>query len=177
MTSAHTSAPPARWAVWCAWIVPLTILPSAIWRTSMVVTDERGFARAVTEGGWYLLLLGVLSMGLGLLTVGLVRPWGEIVPRWVPRIGGRVVPARAAARVAVAGGVALILITVWFFVNRLTGPFPVPVLIDTGGPPHPQPGWDVLRYYAPVIAWGPLVIAVARNYRRRRAQRPAAVIG
>nr|WP_042187510.1 hypothetical protein [Kibdelosporangium sp. MJ126-NF4] len=27
-----------------------------------------------------------------LLTVGLIRPWGEVFPRWIPRLGGRPVP-------------------------------------------------------------------------------------
>lgn len=164
------AGPPPRWAVWCAWAVPLTIAPSAAWRVWTVFTDDRGVLGSVTGGGWYLLLLSVVSMALGLLTVGLVRPWGEVFPRWIPFVGGRVVPARGATRAAVTGGTVLILITIYFFALRIWGDpsFRVPVWIgdDTR---HPPPGWSILRYYAPLIAWGPLVIAVARDYRRRRA--------
>lgn len=39
--SAHVSitAPP-RWAVWAAYAVPLCVLPSALWRLSLVFTDD-----------------------------------------------------------------------------------------------------------------------------------------
>lgn len=179
MTHRRTSStvpPPPRWAVWCAWAVPALILPSAVWRVSVVAGDPAGFAAAVAAGGWYLVLLSVLSMTLGLLTVGLVRPWGVVLPR---RLGGWEVPARFAARVGIGGGVALILLTTWFFVFVTVRPFAMPVLIDTGGPAHPRPGRDVLGWYAPLVAWGPLVIAVAVDHGRRRirgaagAPRPA----
>lgn len=42
----------------------------------------------------------VLSSGAwcgALLTMGLVRPWGEVFPRWFPVIGGRRVPVAVAA--------------------------------------------------------------------------------
>jgi len=42
---------------------------------------------AVTQ--WYMIFLSALSMGLALLTLGLVHGWGQRVPHWVPRIGGR----------------------------------------------------------------------------------------
>jgi uncharacterized membrane protein YjgN (DUF898 family) len=87
-------------------LVPLTILPSAIWRSSMLVTDDRGFVHAFTGGRWYLMLLSVLSMSLGLLTVGLVRPWGTSsrvgsrswAAGWCPRTGQRKWRSRAARR-------------------------------------------------------------------------------
>ena len=34
--------------------------------------------------------------GGALLTLGLVRPWGETFPRWIPILGGRRVPPRLA---------------------------------------------------------------------------------
>lgn len=36
--------------------------------------------------------LGGLAVGGAILTIGLVRPWGEIFPRWIPRLRGRRVP-------------------------------------------------------------------------------------
>jgi len=164
----HAVPPPPRWAVWCAWAVPLTIVPSAVWRVSTLFTDDRGVLGAFTGGGWYLVLLSVLSMALGLLTVGLVRPWGEVFPRWIPVVGGRAVSARGASRTAITGGAVLILITIYFAAVHLWAPsFRMPVWVgdDT---PHPVPGWSILRYYVPLIAWGPLVVAVARDYRARR---------
>jgi hypothetical protein len=180
MTSVHPAvSPPPRWAVACAWLVPLAVLPSAIWRTSAVVTDPAGFFRATADGGWYLLLLSVASVALGFMTIGLVRPWGVVYPRWIPLVGGQRIPVRAVARIAVTGGAVLIALTVWFFVFNVTRPFEMPVLILADQPARPAPEWPILRWYLPAIAWGPLVIAVARDYRRRCAKSllecPAAV--
>src|SRR5699024_7526229 len=32
-----------------------------------------------------------------ILTIGLIRPWGEFFPRWMPRLAGRPVPVWCAA--------------------------------------------------------------------------------
>src|SRR5690625_3665627 len=32
-----------------------------------------------------------------ILTMGLIRPWGEVFPRWMPRVAGRPVPVWFAA--------------------------------------------------------------------------------
>jgi hypothetical protein len=151
-----TDSRPARWAVASAYAVPVCVLPSAVWRLTV-------------EGSGidlYLIFLSVLSMVLALLTLGLVLPWGRRLPAW---LGGRPVPARAAARLAVTGGVLLIVICAYFFLNQAFG------LVDRGWSPggpqdavvRPRPGWDILRFYAPMILWGPLLIAVALDYRRR----------
>ncbi len=36
----------------------------------------------------YVLTLSVLSEVIALLAIGLVRGWGEVVPRWIPFLGG-----------------------------------------------------------------------------------------
>ncbi|MEP6649117.1 MAG: hypothetical protein ABJA74_04290 [Lapillicoccus sp.] len=57
---------------------------------------------------WGLLLGSGAILGF-VLTLGLVRPWGEPFPRWMPRLAGRPVPVPAAA---VPGGiVAAVLLT------------------------------------------------------------------
>ncbi|RAO03311.1 hypothetical protein ONO23_01063 [Micromonospora noduli] len=157
-----TAAPPP-WAVWAAYAVPLCVLPSTAWRLSLVFTDD-----AVTR--WYMVFLSALSMGLALLTLGLVHGWGQRVPYWVPRIGGRRIPARPVVRVALIGGLSLVAICVYFLLNqRFHLVQSTWVGIGDDEPVHPTPGWEVLRYYAPMLAWGPLVIAVAADYRRRAA--------
>ena len=147
-------APPPRWAVRCAWLVPLTILPSAVWRTSLLFGHGHPLG-AVTEGGWYLLVLGAVSLGLGLSTVGLVRPWGAICPSWLP----------------LAGGTLLILGCLYATANIVFGRLvDVPQTLAIGGESFARPGAAVLSWYAPMLAWGPLLIAVALNYRRRRLE-------
>ena len=154
---------PAPWAVGCAWLVPLTILPSAIWRLTLL-SDE---AHQLSGDGWYLVLLSVVSMAAGLLTLGLVHQWGVVFPRWFPVAGGRRVPARAATAVAVAGGVIIILLELWGALHEHLGVDRGPVLIGEERPSAPAPGGIVGVLYAPMTLWGPLVILVALDYRRR----------
>jgi hypothetical protein len=56
---------------------------------------------------WGLLLGGAAALGV-VLTVGLIRPWGEVFPRWMPGLAGRPVPIRAAA---IPGGIVATLVT------------------------------------------------------------------
>jgi hypothetical protein len=61
----------------------------------------RGHLR--TWEGPYILSLTLASEALALLTFGLVRPWGAVVPAWIPFLGGRRVPAMAAVIAASLG--------------------------------------------------------------------------
>jgi len=156
-------AAPSSWAVGAAFAVPLCVLPSAVWRLSLVFTDD-----AVTT--WYMIFLSALSMGLALSTLGLVHRWGQQVPHWVPVLRGRSIPARPVVVVALIGGSLLVAISVYFVLNQTFHFMPRGwVGVGRDEPAHPVPGWEVLQYYAPLIAWGPLVIAVAADYRRRVA--------
>jgi hypothetical protein len=56
---------------------------------------------------WGLALSGGAWLGV-VLTLGLVRPWGEVFPRWVPGLAGRPVPVAAAA---VPGGLVAAAVT------------------------------------------------------------------
>lgn len=154
---------PSPWAVGAAYAVPLCVLPSAVWRLSLVFTDD-----AVSQ--WYMIVLSAGSIGLALLTLGLVHRWGQRVPQWVPRLGGRPVPARPVVVVALTGGSLLVAICVYFILNQRFH-FVDRGWVGVGGdePTHQAPGWEVLQYYAPLMAWGPLVIAVAADYGRRVA--------
>ncbi|MFG1872680.1 hypothetical protein [Micromonospora arborensis] len=162
------AAAPSPWAVWAAYAVPLCVLPSAVWRLSLVFTDE-----AVTT--WYMIFLSVLSMVLALATLGLVHRWGQQVPQWVPLLGGRPIPARPVVLVALTGGSLLVAICAYFLLNQRFH-FVRPDWVGVGGdePAHPPPGWEILRYYTPLLAWGPLVIAVAADYKRRARSLAAA---
>ncbi|WP_324649312.1 hypothetical protein [Georgenia sp. H159] len=52
--------------------------------------------------------LGTFALIGAVLTLGLVQRWGEVFPRWVPRLAGRPVPVAAA--VVPAGLVAAVLV-------------------------------------------------------------------
>lgn len=148
----ETSRAPARWAVAAAYAVPLCVLPSAIWR--LTVADDAGPSA-------YLVFLSVLSMALALLTLGLVQRWGE---RFPPRL---------VTTLATTGGLLLVALCVYFLLNQAfdlvgTG-WSLTAVRDTT--PHEKPGWAVLRWYAPLLAWGPLLLAVAAERRRRVGHR------
>jgi hypothetical protein len=156
LSRGEAAAPPPRWALCAAYAVPLCVLPSAVWR--------------LTVPGWYPAFLSALSMGLALLTLGLVHRWGQQVPPWAPWVGGRPISPRPVVRVALIGGWLLVALCLYPFVVRafdLLSPGDVWVGVGADEPPHDPPGWDVIRYYVPLFAWGPLVIAVATDYRRR----------
>ncbi|TQL79174.1 hypothetical protein FB566_4775 [Stackebrandtia endophytica] len=143
-------------------LIPLTILPSAVWRGVEGV-------RHITDGGWYLLFLSVLSMGLGLLSIGLVSDWGSVYPRWIPLLGGRTVPARGAAAVAQTGATIIIALSAYYTWNYNFGNLLTFTPIVGPDEVKPSPGMDVIGWYLPMSAWGPLLIAVAANYRRRHS--------
>jgi hypothetical protein len=157
---------PARWAVVAAHLAPLVTLPSGLWRIGLVLGSSMGL---VTDGepaglhGWefaQVIALTVAAEAAALLTIGLVRPWGERAPEWIPWIGGRRLPRRAVAALGLLGSLALTGIWV-----RAALAYPESDLRDgfvTGF-------WEALFVvsYAPLLLWGPLVAAATLDYWRR----------
>lgn len=66
---------------------------------------------------------GLSTLGLigAVLTVGLVRPWGEIWPRWVPFLRGRPIPARLPAYSALAVSLPITSAGLMYVRKKLTG--------------------------------------------------------
>jgi hypothetical protein len=172
---ATTAAAVPRWANLAAHAVPWTTVPSGLWRIALGVGVPVGFSGELAEvyaaPGWaitpYVIVLSVVTEGLALLTLGLVKPWGEVVPRWIPVLGGRRVPTVAAVAAAGLGAVAVTWITVSsaFLWNT-------PANNGDPGAPHGVAGLVMTVCYAPLLAWGPLlaVVTVAYAVRRRRGQ-------
>lgn len=162
--------PAPRWAVIAAHAVPLVALPSGLWRIGLVT----GFPDWYGEHDWgawerpYVLMLSVVSEVLALLTLGLVRPWGERVPGWVPLLGGRRVPVLAAVVPALTGAFLITAFMAYGILNHFLQ-F-VPPLNGAGeGLPDSGPGmWLLVACYVPLVAWGPLLAAVTFAYHRRR---------
>ncbi|WP_328743354.1 hypothetical protein OG436_37890 [Streptomyces caniferus] len=177
----RTAAAVPRWAVWTAYATTLTTLPSCIWRIAamnlhaplLAHTTEPvpGHGTVLFTGWWYVLVLSVVSEALAYLTLGLVSEWGEVVPRWVPRLGGRRVPVLAAVVPAGLGGAVLTLLFPYALIMSCLGR----MLDGTPGSGVITHGWQTAVFaiaYVPLAAWGPLLgIVTVHYYRRRRSPR------
>jgi hypothetical protein len=103
--AAHTpAAGVSRRVRIAAGAVPLTVLPSSLWRIAVYTFHApitRGDLGSVqTSSGLpgvplalYVILLSIVSELLAFAAVGLVSTWGEVFPRWTPVLHGRRVPA------------------------------------------------------------------------------------
>ncbi|MBO0817120.1 MAG: hypothetical protein J2P30_18495, partial [Actinobacteria bacterium] len=107
-TAAHApAAGVSRLARAAAFAIPLTVLPSSAWRIAActfhapILRGDPGSALGASGLPgvplWlYVILLSIVSELLAFAAVGLVSTWGEVVPRWIPVLHGRRVPALAA---------------------------------------------------------------------------------
>lgn len=163
----QAKGPVPRWADWAAQATMWCALPSGIWRILYGLGLPAGFtgSEAPQNGPWfvlpYVIALTALSETAAFLSMGLVRSWGEIWPRWVPFLRGRPVRPLAAITPAALGSIALMYI----WTPMLFG-------VDTSDPESPHGAKALITYlcYVPLVAWGPLLAAVTVAYavRRRR---------
>lgn len=162
------------WANRAAHLIAYCTIPSALWRIGIIlgvpmIYDHDWITRSrldTLSGALYLLGLCLLSEILALLAFGLVRPWGEITPRWLGPAGGRRIPRLLP--ILIAGAAAVALCIVW-----TVG---VPVAAITQTPFDPQATWGTasavqLATYAPMMLWGPLLGALVIHYASRTSQR------
>lgn len=92
----------------------------ASWLTPWPLLAPSGIDFAEETGTLLIgLSLGAAMLSGGVLTLGLIRPWGQRFPRWMAGLGGRpvpislaVVPASIVAALFTVGGVDLILPTI-----------------------------------------------------------------
>ncbi|MET9828238.1 hypothetical protein ABZ078_02790 [Streptomyces sp. NPDC006385] len=159
-----------------AYAVPLTVLPSSIWRLPAAFDDGIGVGERA-----YLVFLSIVSEVFAFTAIGLIARWGEVFPRGVPFLRGRRVPTKAAVIPAAVGATILtLLFTVLFIASEIRG---TTIRGDDlpAGYPGQATGWEAAWFYfcyAPLILWGPLlaVLTVAYWKRRRAAEKmPAAV--
>ena len=161
-----TSRTVPHWAVVVAHVAALTPVLSSLWRLPLAFGVSMGMPESFMDElmaepfvvrAAYLVGLGVFAEVLAFLTIGLVRPWAEVVPRWVPALGGRTIPAWLVVAVASTGGVAA---TALFTAMSVAWP----------GNFTGVDGWAVFQTicYAPLVLWGPLVLAATWAYWRRR---------
>ncbi|MFG2986541.1 hypothetical protein ACGFYQ_35760 [Streptomyces sp. NPDC048258] len=162
--------PVPRWAVRVAHAIPLCVLPSGLWRVALVL----GLAGYDADHHWavwerpYVLGLSLVSEGLALLALGLVRPWGEVVPRWVPGLRGRRIPIPAVVVPAALGAALITMLGAYAVLNQIFG-FVEPMNENgDSGPTSGPAAWALWTAYAPLLAWGPLLAILTVAYHRRR---------
>ncbi|MFI7639008.1 hypothetical protein [Nonomuraea sp. NPDC049400] len=161
-------APPPAWARVAAHVAVASTVPSSLWRVALAVgvplgISERELLEDYHSPGWgtlYMIGLSVLVELAAYMTMGLVRPWGEVVPRWIPFIGGKGVRPWAAV-IPAAVGAAIVTLLWW---SQLAV-----MMFVTYEEPAPHGGYRALFYacYAPLLLWGPLLAAVTVSYHRR----------
>jgi len=163
-----------RWGRYAAVIAALAPIPYAItrfaWALDIPLGVDRGFIQEfsqlnpsahVTE--W---VFGFLCVGGGLLTLGLIRPWGEVFPRWFPGIGGKNVPVLLAVIPALCVAVPVTaagFVFAFAYVGVIAG------LI----PPDGMPQNTIHGTIGPMVFWVPWGVglgaaAIAYYYRRRK---------
>src|SRR5687768_3682673 len=164
LNATGTRGPVPRWADWAAQATLWCAVPSGIWRILFGLGLPAGLDGM--REPWllpYVILLSVLAEGAAFLSMGLVRGWGEVWPRWIPVLRGRRIPPLAAIIPAAAGAAAL----VWLWTPLIQG-FPS----DPNNPAQINDGAlaVITVCYMPLVAWGPMLAAVTAAYavRRRR---------
>ncbi|MGH8827844.1 MAG: hypothetical protein ACRDVZ_09685 [Jiangellaceae bacterium] len=115
----HAAARWGRWPVYIAAVIP-ALYAATRWTWVLgypLGIDEEFHAQGTATGdlwaGAWLASFGLVGT---VLTLGLVRRWGEVFPGWVPRLGGRavpvglaVVPATIVAVLVFSGGTSMFL--------------------------------------------------------------------
>jgi len=158
----------ARWgrrAVILAVAVPIGY---ALTRWSWALDIPLGVSReglheqaAETPGIWLAgAMLATMAAGGAMLTIGLVRPWGEVYPRWIPYLRGKrvrprtaIVPATAVAVLVTSAGLMYVR---WLLLGRID------LAADTWGLFVPEFFWPV---------WGGALAAATLAYHLRRRGR------
>ncbi|MFH8371012.1 hypothetical protein [Streptomyces sp. NPDC018031] len=163
----------SRTARWAARGAALTLVPTGLWRTAIAFGAPSGFkegdmlhvANYPSRYSLYLIGLSVFAELVGLLALGLVQRWGEVMPPWVPWLGGRRIPPLAAVVPAATGALLVTLVSVagashWNSPDNMGGD-----LAPTG-----VAWWVMTACYAPLLLWGPLLaVATVAYWRRRRS--------
>ena len=167
-----TERPVPRWAYRLAHAIPFFVLPSSLWRlglvfgSSMGMLDTNGQPTYVHGFGikLYIVGLSVVSEAFALTGLGLVQRWGEVVPAWIPFIGGRRVAPYAAIIPATLGGLSLIALWTWGMRDAYTDSFLH----------FSNTFWQYLMVgsYSLLHLWGPSLLLLTWAYYRRRTVHP-----
>jgi hypothetical protein len=155
-----------RWAVSVAVVVPLLYAATRYaWALGLPLGISEEFLREGQATGlwWAGAALATLAVVGSILTLGLVRPWGEAFPRWIPYLGGRRVPPWLA--IVPAALVSVLVTSAGLMFIRLVVTDAFADAFEFG----PDLGWVALAPELLWPAWGAALAAttLAYYYRRR----------
>lgn len=155
----------------CGFAAIAAALPTVIWRVlvglgATLGTPEswRRSEQLPGSGTSYVIGLSALQLAAALLTLVLVVPGADRVPRWSPVAAGRRMPRSLVVGVSLIGSLALMLVCVLSVINwRSVDPFHDAATVSD---------WSVLCWacYAAALAWPVLLIATTLGYWRSRSQ-------
>jgi hypothetical protein len=156
-----------RRITWIAAALPLMYaVPRLLWAAGLTAGLDPATAAAVTspEGRARELVFAAAAAGGGLLTLGLTYQWGERVPKPIPLLGDRRIPASMA--VVPAGLVSVVLIGAGFTIWRalaaaLAGAGPDAAALDSRA-------WAAWLGNLAWLPWGIALALATHAYRTRR---------
>lgn len=132
--------------------------------------SQADFFRSNASATAYVLGLESVQVLAGALCLGLIRPWGERVPHWVPCLGGREIPRILPVVVGGIGNALLYYINatlvirfgaVWLGLAEGQTP--------ADGMNHWQVAVLVAAYVPMLLLWAPALTVGLVGYGRRRA--------
>ena len=163
-----TPAAAARWGRWAVAVAVAVPIGYALTRWAWALDIPLGVSReglhkeaAESPGIWLAgAMLATMSAGGALLTIGLMRPWGEVYPRWIPYLRGKRVRPRTAIIPATA--VALLVTSAGLMYLRGLALGRIDLTTDTWGLFVPEFFWPL---------WGGALGAATLAYHFRRRGR------
>ncbi len=135
----------------------------SVWALGIPLWADAGKFRTwyAAGGGPYLFTLGAMAATAGVLAVSLVRPWGLVLPSWVPLMAGRRVPPRTLAATAFTVAAFLLLYTLWAAV----------LTVIQWNEPGIFSRWIIVYGIPQFLVWGIGLLVAARSYRSRTTPR------
>ncbi|GAB7193558.1 hypothetical protein NUM3379_42680 [Kineococcus sp. NUM-3379] len=146
-----------RWGRVVTLVAAACPLPYALLRVTWLTPWPLGMPGDLDPAGrLFGLALGAAAVGGCVLTVGLLRPWGEVWPGWIPVLRGRPVPWRLP--VVLGGTVAAVLLA------------STPAFLGAGVEALREDGWVQASFllFFPTLPWGLALGAAVLAYAYRR---------
>jgi len=152
------------WGWWVTLLAALCPLPYAsmrmTWLTPWPVWMDASQLNADPAMRVFGLSLGFAAIGGSVLTLGLLMRWGSVYPRWIPIVAGRTVSPVWPTVFAIIVGIAV----------TVAGRSLTQMMVSGVDVAIADPEFFLVM---PFPVWGPLLIAAAIAYYRRRTTQVA----